>query len=119
MWAAMRLSPLPSPCPVSPPGPAPGSRLEADVDLLRDLHRLALDPGHDLLPPRLAPDLEASAHPCDHDVLVDRRVLAQPHRQTAPPPAPRHAPRAPALFAEPRREARWDACSVRPCGRAA
>src|SRR3989304_2319800 len=63
MWVPMLLSPLPSPFPVSPPGPAPGSRLEADVDLLRDLHRLALDPGHDLLPPPLAPDLSAGGPP--------------------------------------------------------
>src|SRR3990170_8647695 len=94
MWVAMRLSPLPSPCPAFPPGPAPGSRLEADVDLLRDLHRLALDPGHDLLPPRLAPDLEAGAHPRNHDVLVDRRVLAQRLRQADPPlPIHLHVPR--------------------------
>src|SRR3972149_3012004 len=94
MWVAMRLSPLPSPCPASPPGPALDFVLEADGDVLRDVHRLALDPGHDLLPPRLAPDLEAGAHPCNHDVLVDRRVLAQRLRQADPPlPIHLHVPR--------------------------
>src|SRR3990172_8336267 len=46
------------------------------------------------LPSRPAPALEAGAHPRNHDVLVDRRVLAQRLRQDDPPlPIHLHVPR--------------------------